>query len=198
MNRYQAWLVFGLLFVAKVAGASDHGGGHEAGAHEINWFELIGQSFTFLCFVGLLVWKGGPAAKSFFLNRHESVKKAVEEAQRAKADAEAKAAEYTRKMADIEGELQKLKDTFASTAAAEKQRLLQEAEQTAKRIEKDTHALIQTELEKAQAALRADAADMAVKLAEDILRKEIKADDQKRLVNEFMQSLGKSSKQKAA
>ncbi len=196
-RTWTAWIALGALFAARAAlastGASEHGAEH----HAINWFELGGQTFTFLVFVGLLVWKGGPAARSFFLARHEQVRQAVEEAQRAKAEAERKAREYEAKMADIEGELEKLRRTFAGTAASEKQKLLDEAAETAKRIERDAQALIQTELEKAQAALRNEAADMAVKLAEDILRREIKADDQKRLIGEFVQSLTKT-KQKAA
>jgi len=201
MNRrsWTAWVALASLFAARMSFAAEHGAAHGEVHHgEINWFELGGQTFTFFLFIALIVWKGAPASRSFFLNCHETVKKAVEEAQRAKADALAKAAEYDRKMADIEGELQKLKDTFATTAAAEKAKMIAEAEVTAKRIEKDTQALIQSELEKAQSQLRADAADMAVKLASEILSRELKADDQKRLVNELVQSLSKNATQRAA
>jgi len=188
------------LFAARLGFAAEHAAaGHGEGHHgSINWFEFGGQTFTFLCFVALIVWKGGPAVKKFFLNRHLEVKKAVEEAQRAKADALAKAAEYDRKMTDIEGELKKLRETFAITAETEKQKMLAEAEATANRIKSDTQALIQSELEKAQGQLRSDAADMAVKLATGILSREIKAEDQTRLVSEFMQALTKNATKKAA
>jgi len=38
--------------------------------------------------------------------------------------------------------------------------------------------------------LRAEAARLAVELAEELLKKQVSADDQKRLVDEYMQKVG--------
>ena len=85
-----------------------------------------------------------------------------------------------------------------TSAAAEKQRLLQDAEETARRIAKDAESIIATELEKAQNELKKETVELALKLAEEILRREIKGDDQKRLVAEFTAILSGTLKQKAA
>lgn len=187
------------LLVASVAFASEHGGGGGHGeSHEINWYFLGGQIFTFFIFaIGLFVVAKKPI-KAYFLARHTEVKTAVEEAQRAKADAQAKARQYEEKMKDIDSELKKLAATFQTSAAAEKQRLLDEAAATAQRIQKDAEAMIQTELEKAQQKLRQETVDLALTLAEEILKKELKADDQKRLVTEFTELLNGKLNQKAA
>ncbi len=42
----------------------------------------------------------------------------------------------------------------------------------------------------ARAELRDEAARLAVELAEDLLKKQVSADDQKRLVEEYMQKVG--------
>jgi F-type H+-transporting ATPase subunit b len=186
------------LLTTTAAMAADHGGGHGEGAHEIQWYYLGGQIFTFFVFaIGLFVLAKKPIQK-FFLDRHTAVKTAVEEAQRAKAEAEAKAREYDAKIKEVGAELQKLAATFQASAAAEKQRMLEEAEATAKRISKDAEAVIATELEKAQTKLRQETVDLALKLAEEILRREIKGDDQKRLVSEFTALLNGQLNQKAA
>jgi F-type H+-transporting ATPase subunit b len=188
------WTTSMASLLGAVAHAADHGEHHGS----IEWFYLGGQTFTFFVFVvGLYLLAKKPTQK-FFLGRHEEVRTAVEEAQRAKADAEAKAREYETKMQDIGSELKKLAETFQAAAATEKQRLIEEAEHTAKRIAKDAEAVIATELEKAQAKLRQEAVEMALRMAEEILRREIKAEDQKRLVSEFTTLLSGQLNQKAA
>lgn len=190
------YLPYLTLLLSSVAFASDHGGGHGE-SHEIQWFYLGGQIFTFFVFaIGLFVAAKKPVQK-FFVERHTAVKTAVEEAQRAKADAEAKAKLYEEKMKDIDAELKKLASTFQASAAAEKERLLEEAAAAAKRIAKDADALIATELEKAQHKLRQEAVELALSLAEEILKREIKGDDQKKLVSEFTGLLS-GKQQKAA
>jgi F-type H+-transporting ATPase subunit b len=43
---------------------------------------------------------------------------------------------------------------------------------------------------KARIELREEASRLAVELAEDMLKKQVSADDQKRLVEEYMQKMG--------
>lgn len=173
------------------------GGGHDP--HALNTMELVGQTFTFLVFVvGLVVLTKKPLA-ALFQTRHETVKNAVEEAKRAKAAAEAKFAEYQKKMNELDAELASLRASVAKNAEAEKARLMDEAAATAKRIERDTEALIASELRRVEESLRQQASELAVGIAGEILKKEIKAEDHARLVKDYVGSLsGKSSAQKAA
>ncbi|MCC6810006.1 MAG: ATP synthase F0 subunit B [Deltaproteobacteria bacterium] len=186
------------FLLPALAFAAEHGGGHGEAHHEISWYHLGGQFFTFFVFVIGLVAVAKKPIQKFFVSRHEAVKIAVEEAQRAKLDAEAKARHYEEKIKDIDAEMKKLAASMQTSAAAEKQRLLQDAEETARRIAKDAESIIATELEKAQNELKKETVEMALKLAEEILRREIKGDDQKRLVAEFTEILSGTLKQKAA
>ena len=189
------WLLLPVLLWPAVAW-SGHGGEHAE--HAVNWAELGMQFATFLMFLGVLWILLAKRVRAFYLSRHETVKKAVTEAQKAVEEANAKAKEYASKMADLDKELGQLKATFEGQAKAEKARLLEEAETAAKKVQKDAEVAIATELAKAQEQLRVEAADLAVKLAEEILRREIKPDDQKRLVDDFVKSLTQGQKQKAA
>ncbi len=191
-------LVFLSLLCAAPAFAEE-----EAAAHEVNWVSFAEQSATFLIFVGGLVYYMRKPMRSFFASRHESVKHAVEEAQKAKAEAEAKFAEYQKKMNALDQELAELRETMKRSAESERARMVSDAEDAKRRIERDTEAVIAMELERARQALKIEAADLALKMAEDILRREINPEDQKRLANDFASELvngsaSKSSQKEAA
>lgn len=186
-------LVFLSLLCAAPAFAEE-----EAAAQEVNWVSFAEQSATFLIFVGGLVYYMRKPMRSFFASRHEAVKHAVEEAQKAKADAEAKFAEYQKKMNALDQELADLRETMKRSAESERARMVSDAEDAKRRIERDTEAVIAMELDRARQALNIEAADLAVKMAQDILRREIKPEDQKRLANEFASELVNGSASKSS
>lgn len=164
-----------------------------------NWVSFGLQSATFVIFVVGLVMFAKKPMRAMFLQRHQDVKKAVEEAQAAKLAAEAKFAEYQKKMGALDSELEKLRGTMKANAEAERTRLVSEAEAAKKRIERDTEAMITQELGRAREQLKAEAAELAVKMAEDILRREMKPEDQKHLVADYTKTLGAApSKAEAA
>ena len=115
--------------------------------------------------------------------------KAVQEAQAAKAAAEAKFAEYQKKMGDLDNELEKLRATMKVNAEAERTRLVSEAEAAKARIERDTEAMVAQELGRAREQLRGEAAELAVKMAEEILQREMKPADQQHLVADYTAAL---------
>ena len=68
----------------------------------------------------------------------------------------------------------------------ESERILADARKTAERIAADAGAAVDQELLRAKRALRAEAADLALQLAADILREHVTDADQERLVDEFI------------
>ena len=71
--------------------------------------------------------------------------------------------------------------------------LLREAGSTARlaaKIEREAENKAAGVVAKARAELREEASRLAVELAEDMLKKQVSADDQKRLVEEYMQKMG--------
>src|SRR5262245_38223915 len=96
---------------------------HEAAAeHALDWTELTLQTITFAIFVGGLIVVARKPAQKFFLARHDAVKTAVTEAQKAVEAANAKAREYALKMQDLDKELAQLRGTLAAQAKVEKER----------------------------------------------------------------------------
>ena len=70
-----------------------------------------------------------------------------------------------------------MKDAAEKDAAIEQDKLLQRASEAATRITETAQRNIRDEVVRAQVALRNDAVQLAVQLAEDALKGNIKADD---------------------
>jgi F-type H+-transporting ATPase subunit b len=181
-------LVFALLLAASPVAAQEEPVA-EHGDVTVNWVSFGLQCATFAIFAVGLVLVAKKPLRTFFADRHTQLKKAVEEAQAAKHAAEAKFAEYQKKMSELDSELEKLRGTMKVNAEAERSRLVGEAEAAKKRIERDTETMIAQELGRAREQLRAEAAELAVKMAEEILHREMKPEDQKKLVADYTASL---------
>ena len=79
--------------------------------------------------------------------------------------------------------------TAQQEAAREEQKLVERAEREAARIGETAERSIRDEATRARNALRRDAVELAVKLAEGILARNVAAADQQALAREFLQSL---------
>ncbi len=75
----------------------------------------------------------------------------------------------------------------------ESERLLAEARKSAERIHADAAAAIDQELQRARRELRAEASDLALKLAAEILRERVGESDRERLADEFITRIEASS-----
>lgn len=177
---------------------AEHGGHH--GPHVANWFSvdpavnahapaLFWMMFTFAVFLFILKrFAGGPFA-NFLQMRHQTVKNAIEEARKAKAEAEAKEREYAEKLARLDDEVGKLKAEFEARGKAEIDRLEAAGKVASQRILKDAEATIQAELQQAETALKTEAARLALELAEEKIRGGIGDADEARLRKEFLDGL---------
>ena len=123
-------------------------------------------------------------------NRRASVSKEIEEAQKMRAEAEARALKYQQKLRDLEGELIETRSALKAAGEAERDRIVREAEEKAGRMERDAKFLVEQELKQMRAELTREAVEMAVAAAEEMLRKRITPADQERLAEDYLSQLG--------
>lgn len=186
-----------VLFGADVlaAGGAEHG--HEP--HVANWFGLGRQHqeapalgwmmVTFAVFVAILVgWVRKPLG-NYLEARSGEVRRALMEAQQAKAEAEARAAESEERLRKLDAEVAALTAEFRAQGEAELVRLEAAARATAERIAKDAEDTLAAESERAREALKAEAAKLALELAEARIRGAIADGDHQRLTQSFIQDL---------
>lgn len=126
-------------------------------------------------------------AVTFFSDRKQAIREAIEEAAKARKDAEKKYEEVNKLLKKAKEEIDEIHFSFSAEGQRERDRIIKNAEREADKIKKQAeHTAIQ-EVKKARFALRAEAVDLAVSMAEDILTKKITTDDQKKITQDFIE-----------
>ena len=203
------WLTFLTSFlIAPMVHAS---GGASSSIDDINWFSLPGISenfglqdsihrpalfwvfVSFAIYVGIIAWVMYKNLPGFLANRSELIKHAIEEATQAKKEAEDNARAYEDRMAKLDEEINQLRQDFATQGEAEFTRIEQSAELAAAKLQKDTEATIDAELQKAKAELQSETAKLAYGLATEHLEKSLTAADQTRLEDAFLEDLNRQA-----
>jgi F-type H+-transporting ATPase subunit b len=122
-----------------------------------------------------------------FDNRAASIVKELEQAKRDKQESQQRLAELDQEVADIRAEAER-------ESAREAERIRQTAAADAEKIKQTAQREIEGAMKAARGELRAFVADQSVALAEGMIRREIRTDDNARMVNKFIDDLSEVSK----
>jgi len=193
---------FALPLVSAAAGLAEsstpHEGGGEHHAEIKNLWDPIGHpeapalgvlAITFLVFVGGVIFFVRPKLAVYLENRSDDVRKAIEEATRAKQAAEERARQAEAKLAALDDEVKRLKVEFEQQGKLELERLERAAHETAARIAKDAEDTIAAETARAQTTLRQEAAKLALEMAEERIRAALSNDDELKLRKSLVDGL---------
>ncbi|MEE9614177.1 MAG: ATP synthase F0 subunit B [Thermodesulfobacteriota bacterium] len=166
-----------------VLAANGGGGGHEEGS-AIPW------KFINFCvlLVGLyLVWRKW--IKGFLEQRTEDIRTAIEDAERAKAEAEAKQKEYEEKLGLLDKKVEEIHAGLKLGGEAEREKILKEAAEAAAKLKEQAKLTAEQEVKKAKLSLQKELARLSVEMAGEILSKEINPEDQKKLMKDYLERL---------
>ncbi len=148
---------------------------------------LLWWTVNFILLIVILVKFGRKPTADAFRARREAIENEYKELEAKRVEAEARYQEYEKKLATLEEEAKSIMETFIDQGKREKDRIIREAYETADRIKQQAEFYVQQELEKARESLRREVAELSVKLAEQIIREKITPEDQRRLVQEFIE-----------
>lgn len=121
--------------------------------------------------------------------RAAGIEKAIAEAKAAKEAADRKAAEYREKLSALEARINEVVSQIRTGGEAEKTRILKETETAVEKIKEQAKSAAGHELKKARQEIQAEVAELAVKMAEEILRRELAPADHERLVKAYVDKL---------
>ncbi len=158
----------------------------EGAEHASNWGDLALRTINFAILVGVLYKLLKNPIANYFSSRRENIKRLLEDMERRKEEAERKCAEYKAKLAVLDKEVEKIVQEYIEQGERERAKIIEAAERQAEYIKQQAQIAIQQEIKAAKDALREEVAELTVKAAEDILKEKIEAEDQERLVEEFM------------
>jgi len=178
-----------LSLTAAAVLASSGGEGHHVDSGVL-LKDFIWRCLSFGVTLGLLVYFVRKPIRQGLAGRRDGIEKALREAETAKAGAEAKFAEYDRKLSKAAAEIEEIQTALRREGELERERTLANAREMAEKIKQEAEKSAANEVAKARAELRQEAARMAIAMAEDMLKRNFTSDDQKRLVSEYLQKVG--------
>jgi F-type H+-transporting ATPase subunit b len=203
MTRLVAALVIGLSLASPLHAAADI---EESRAHEVaeemegethgelhlsdllNW-DFLGTVLNFTALLIILGWairkKGNPA----LAERRAEVEKELAEAQRLRAEAEARHQATAARLEKLDQEMIQIRADMIKAGEAERDRIVSDAEEKAARMRKDTNFLIEQQLKQLRQELTQQAATAAVAAAQDLLRERTTEEDQTQLAEAYLARL---------
>ncbi len=197
------------------AAHDEHGGGHDEHAptfEDVNWFYgFLGEkegvepdllwrtpgmpvpfgalALNAAILYALLIKFGRKPIGEGLRARKLRIMKGMEEAAKVKAEAEARLAEYQKKLDEIDADVARIRREMKEEGDAENARILREAKERRARMEKDARTLVEQELKAARDNLMRDTVRAAIKAAEASLTAKVGDADQQRLGDEYLTSI---------
>jgi F-type H+-transporting ATPase subunit b len=173
------------LVCAGPAIAAEGGGGMSW-----DWWKLLWRCINAAVLIGILVYLlKGPLVR-YFSERRENIRKELEEAKAARNAAEAQLREYEQKLAGMEAELEKMRADMKKAADAESEKVVANAERMSEAIVESAKVTAEQEVRKARTRLKNEAVDMAMQMAEALIQEKISAEDQQKILEDYLVRVG--------
>ena len=178
--------ILGIFTVAQAwaAGGAEH--------HAPSITDVIFPALNFLIYAFIIVKFALPAVRSFLKSRRDEVVATIAQASANKAAAQSLVDEYKTKLAGLDRQVRSLQATLRDEGERDKAKLLDEANAMAAKIKADASILADQEVKMARQQIREDMAIQAEATARALLQRNLSADDQNRLADEFIQSIGQA------
>lgn len=189
INRTIYTVYTAALFAISATAFASSGGGH--GSEEYTFMaDWLPRIANFAIITGLLVYFLRKPVRDMFANRSASIAKAMEESREARERATAALADMERKAREMETETRAMIAEAQARGEKDKQALIDEGRKIVKDIQEQIKTGTDVEVQKAKAALAAEAAVLAVDLAEGTIKTTIGKQDHERIVKEYVSKVG--------
>jgi F-type H+-transporting ATPase subunit b len=184
MRRTLGLVALAVLLLVSPALAAE-GGGHEGGLINLDK-SLIIQGINFLVLLFIL-WKllYKPLVAKMD-ERTQAIKKSLEEAQAARAETERQRQQHAAQIQSALAEAQAIRATALKEAAEEQRRLVEAARGEAAKLVETAKAEMDQDVRRARQQLRQEVGDLAVQIAERLMRRSLSGDDHHRIIQEAL------------
>lgn len=150
----------------------------------------IAKLVNLLVFVGLMVYFLRRPIIGAFRGRQESIRSELMHAEEERAAAEARLQEVEGRLARLDTEIEGIRANAQREAAEEQARVERATEAEIKKIREQARREIESAAKAARAELRTFTAEQSVKLAEEMIRRDIRPEDDAHLAREYVEELG--------
>ena len=174
-----------ILGLAAVGFAAEEGGHHVDTGAQMKDFAWRCLDFAALAAIAFWAIKKADM-KGTLAARRTGIERTLKEAAEAKEQAEKKFKEYSERLDQANKEIEGISLNMKREGELEKERIIAEAHSAAERIKLQAETAAAQEVLKAKGELRAEAAKLAVEIAEQKIVKNITKGDQDKLVGDYI------------
>ena len=170
----------------------DHGGGHHA-PDSLSPEKLKDLGFRVMNFIVLLIILvkfGAKPIASGLGARRTQIREELEDLELKKVEAERAYKEFSEKLASVEKDVETIVEKAVAQAEVEKVRIIEAAEKSAEDIKRSAEMAIANEITAAKRALKIDATEQAAVMAEELIIKNLTADDQVKIIEDYLDKVG--------
>jgi ATP synthase F0 subunit b len=150
----------------------------------------IAKLINLLLFVGLMFYFLRRPIIGAFQGRQQSIRHELLRAEEERVAAEARLEEVEGRLARLDAEVGAIKANAQREAAEERARVERATEAEIKKIREQARREIESAAKAARAELRTFTAEQSVKLAEEMIRRDIRPEDDAKLAREYVEELG--------
>jgi F-type H+-transporting ATPase subunit b len=155
--------------------------------------ELIWGAASFLVLLGLLSKLALPGLRQSMDARSERIRNSLDEAERARTEAEAVLAGYQRQLADAKAESGRIIEEARQSADSVKADLLARAESEAEEQRRRNAEQIAAERDRVMSELQSQVAVLAIEMAERVVESNLDRDANIRLIENYINAVGNGS-----
>ena len=161
---------------------------------ETHWYNVPGwEAWKFLnlfLFIGVLVYFLRRPLSESLVARREGIRRDLMRAQEERNAAQAKLAEVESRLARLSAEVETIRAQSQREAAAERERIERATEEEMKKLREQAHREIESAGKLARQEVRRQAAEESVRLAEEMIRRDMRPEDDARLIGDYVEELG--------
>jgi ATP synthase F0 subunit b len=150
----------------------------------------IAKLVNLLLFIGVMFYFLRRPIREAFRSRQESIRGELMRAEEERAAAEAKLAEVEVRLAHLGEEAEAIRANAQKEAAEERARVERATEAEVRKIREQARREIESAAKAARAELRTFTAEQSVRLAEEMIRRDIRPEDDAHLAREYVEDLG--------
>ncbi len=174
------FIIHNAVVYAAEEGASGRGG---------DWKEWLWRIVNFAILIFILVKFLSKPMKEYFRKRSEVIEQSLTEAREAKELAQKALKEVQEKLALRDQEIEKIIASARKSGESERDSLIEQGTRMSEKIKEQAKSNIELELKNAKAALRSEAAELAIKLAEKKLKENLTEEEQLKIIEESIRKL---------
>ncbi|MBO8175975.1 F0F1 ATP synthase subunit B [Aeribacillus pallidus] len=156
----------------------------------VNTGDIVFQLLMFIILLALLKKFAWGPLMGIMKQREEHIASQIDAAENSRKEAEKALQEQRELLKQARQEAQSLIENAKKQGDQQREEIIAQAREEAERMKEAAKREIQQEKEQAMAALREQVASLSVLVASKVIERELTAQDQDKLINEFIQEVG--------